>query len=172
MYRLIPIEKYLIRRKHFCAFALPHFCWLFVTRFFFTDKQKQEIDHLYCTGIRLTYNLWGWNDFVTLVLAQDRSLLDYVYDYWRKFMKHLNESPEGSEYRETWESYLISTPPDKGFYKSMGIRKNNFFMNRYTQRAYHTNLDVFSFFCIHKCQKDYFKKSHSDVNDFIYKYIS
>jgi hypothetical protein len=69
----------------------------------------------------LIYNLWGWNDYVTLVLAQDRSLLDYVHDYWKKFMKHLNESPEGSGYRETWEAYPISMEPDKSFYKSMGI---------------------------------------------------
>ncbi len=87
-------------------------------------------------------------------------------------MNHLNESPEGSGYRETWEAYLISTAPDISFYKSMGIRKNNLFINRYTQRAYHTNLDVFSFFCIHECQKDYFKRSSSNVKNFIHKYVN
>jgi hypothetical protein len=50
---------------------------------------------------KLINNLWGWNDHLTLVLAREKSLLDYVYDYWQKFMKHLNESPEGNEYRET-----------------------------------------------------------------------
>ena len=59
MFRIIPVEKYDIRKKKFYAFALLHFIWLFVTCFFFTDKQKQEIEHLYCTGIRLIYNLGG-----------------------------------------------------------------------------------------------------------------
>ncbi|CAF0845512.1 unnamed protein product [Rotaria sp. Silwood1] len=63
----------------------------------------------YCTGLRLKHNLWGWNDYTTLVLAKDRSLLDYGYDYWEKFLKYLSTSPEASWYRETWEAYLIST---------------------------------------------------------------
>jgi hypothetical protein len=172
MFRTIPIEKYGIRRKLFCAFALPHFLWLFVTWFYFTEKQRQEIEHVYCTGLRIIHNMWGWNDHVTLVLAKDRSLLDYVYDYWEKFMKHLNMSPEASGYRETWEAYLIATSPDKSFYKSMGLRSNNFFMNRYVRRAYHTNLDVFSFFCVHQHQREYYKKSSSDIEYFIYKYIN
>jgi len=89
MFRTIPIEKYGIRRKLFCAFALPHFLWLFVTWFYFMEKQRQEIEDVYCTGLRIIHNLWEWNDHVTLVLAKDRSLLDYVYDYWKKFMKSI-----------------------------------------------------------------------------------
>jgi hypothetical protein len=46
-------------------------------------------------------------------------LLNYVYDYWQKFMKHLNESPEGNEYRETWEAYLICKTPDRILLKNM-----------------------------------------------------
>jgi hypothetical protein len=60
-------------------------------------------------------------------------------------MKHLNMSPEASGYRETSETYLKSTSPDRNFYKSMGLRKDNLFMNNYVQRAHHTNLDVFYF---------------------------
>jgi len=70
--------------------------WLFVVWFFFAEKQKHEIEHIYCAGIRLIYNLWEWNDYVTLVLPQDKSLNVYVYDYWKKFMKSLNESPNGA----------------------------------------------------------------------------
>jgi hypothetical protein len=171
MFRVIPIEKYVIRKKLFCAFALPHFFWLFSTWFFYTENQKQEIEHLYCAGLRLIYNLWGWNDYVTLVLAQDKSLLDYVYDYWMKFMKHLNESSEGNGYRETWEAYLICKSSDKRLYNSMGLRTDNFFINRLVQRAYHTNLDVFLFFNTHERQKDFFKRSHDDVKRFIHKYV-
>jgi hypothetical protein len=171
MYRTIPPEENKIRKKLFCAFALPHFFWLFSTWFYFTENQKLKIEHVYCSGIRLINNIWGWNDHVTLVLAREKSLLDYVYDYWKKFMKHLNESPEGNEYRETWEAYLICKTPDRSFYKDMGLRKNNFFMNRYAQRAHHTNLDIFSFFCFHEKQKDFFKRSSVDVKNFIEKYV-
>jgi len=141
------------------------------TWFFFTEKQKQKIEHLYCASIDLIHNLWGWNGYVTLVLARDKSLLDYVYDYWKKFMRHLSESPEGNGYRETWEAYWIFTMPDKSFYKSMDLCRTNFFMNRYAQRAYHTNLDIFSFFCPHEQQKDFFIRLHVDIKNFIHKYI-
>lgn len=171
MYKKIPIENYKIRKKLFCAFALPHFIWLFVAWFYYTENQKQKVEHLYCTGIRIVYNLNGWNDYTTLTLARDKSLLDYVYHYWMKFMKHLNESPEGREYRETWEAYLIIKTAEKSLFKSLSLRKNNFFMNRLIQKAQHTNLEVFSFFCIQEKQKEYFKKTDMDVKNFMLKYI-
>ena len=171
MYRTIPIDQIKVRKKLFCAFALPHFCWLFVTWFFFTENQKQKIEHLFCTGIRQMHNLWGWNDIVTLILAREKSLLDYVYDYWKKLMKHIIESPEGNEYAETWEAYLICTSQNKDFYKSMGLRCDNLFMNRLAQRAHHTNLDLFSFLCTHEHQKDFLKKSNVDLVNFIQKYV-
>jgi len=62
-------------------------------------------------------------------------------------MKHLIMSPEASGYRET---YLTSTSLDRDFYKSMSLREDDFFMNRYVQRVHHTNLDDFSFFCVHQ----------------------
>jgi hypothetical protein len=145
--------------------------WLFAIWFFFTEKQKRHIEHTYCAGIRIVYNLWGWDDYVTLVLARDKTMLDYVFNYWRKFMGHLSTSPEGHEYRETWEAYLISKTTDKTLYKSMGLRKNNFFMSRFTKRAHHTNCEVFAFFCIHERQRDFFKKSTEEVVRFRQKYI-
>ena len=86
-------------------------------------------------------------------------------------MKHLNESSEGNEYRETWDAYLNHKVADKRIYNSMGLRKNNFYINRYVQRVHHTNLDVFSFFCEHQHQKDYFKNTLFNIKRFIYKYI-
>ena len=171
MYRTIPVDQIKIRKKLFCAFALPHFCWLFVTWFFFTENQRQKLEHLFCAGIRLVHSLWGWDDTVTLILAREKSLLDYVYDYWKKLIKHMMESPEGKEYRETWEAYLICSSQDKSFYKSMELRSNNRFMNRLAQRAHHTNLDLFSFFCTQEKQKDFFKKSNVDFMNFIQKYV-
>ena len=171
MFRTIPSERYKIRNKLFCAFAFLHFVWLFVTWFYFTETQRQEIEHIYCTGLRLIYDLREWNDFATLVLARERSILDYVYDYWDKFMKHLNESSEGNEYRQTWDAYLNHIVADKRIYNSMGLRKNNFYINRYVQRVHHTNLDVSSFFCEHQHQKDYLKSMVFNIKSFIYKYI-
>jgi hypothetical protein len=78
--------------------CITAFFWLFANWCVFTEKQKQKIEHLYCAGIRLIHNLWGWNVYVTLVLARDKSLLDYMYDDWNKLMRHLIESPEGNGY--------------------------------------------------------------------------
>jgi len=103
--------------------------------------------------------------------VREKSPLDYVYDYYQKFMKHLNESPEGKEYIETWEAYLICKKQDGSLCKSIGFRKNNFFINRYAQRAHHTNLDISSFFCFYEKQKDFFKRSQVDVKNFTDKYV-
>jgi hypothetical protein len=85
-------------------------------------------------------------------------------------MKHLIDSPERNEYRETWKAYLIYKTSDRSFYKSMD-KKKTFFMNRYAQSTHHTNLDLFSFFCFYEQQKDFFKRSHADVKNFIQKYV-
>ena len=129
IYHTIPVEKRHIRKQLFCAFGSPHFFWLFSTWFFYTENQMQKIEQMYCACIRLINNLWGWNDHMTLIISQEKSLLDHLYAYWQKFTKHLIESPEGNEYREIWEAYLISKAPDEKFYKTIGVRKNNF-MNR------------------------------------------
>ena len=150
-FRYLGVE--ICTKKLFCAFALPHFFWLFSTWFFYTENQTRKIEHMYCAGIRLINNLWGLNDHMTLVISQEKYLLDHVYVYWQKFTRHLIESSEGNEYRETWEAYLISKAPDEKFYKSVGVRKNNFFMNRYRERAHDTNTDIFTFFCVQEKQE-------------------
>ena len=115
-----------IRKKLFCAFALPYFFWLFST-----ENQMRKIEHMYCAGIRVINNLWGWNEHVTLDISQEKSFLDHLYVYWQKFTKQLIESPEGNKHRETSEACLISKSPEENFYKSIGVRKTNFFINRY-----------------------------------------
>jgi hypothetical protein len=74
-------------------------------------------------------------------------------------MKHLNESPEENRYRQPYEAYLICKSPNRSFYKSMGLRKNNFFMNCYIQKAHPTNFDIFFFSA---CMNDLktFSKDH------------
>jgi hypothetical protein len=57
LFYTIPKAEIKIRRKLFSAYALPHFFWLFATWFFYTEKQQANIEHVYCSGIRLVYNL-------------------------------------------------------------------------------------------------------------------
>jgi hypothetical protein len=32
------------------------------TWFYFTEKQRERIKHVYLSGIGLVYSLWGWDD--------------------------------------------------------------------------------------------------------------
>jgi hypothetical protein len=57
LFRQIPIKLIGIRRKRFYAFALPHFIWLFITWFYFTENQQNELEHLYPLGLRIVYAL-------------------------------------------------------------------------------------------------------------------
>lgn len=112
-----------IRRRLFYAFTLPHFIWLFITWFYFSEKQQNEIEHLYATGVRIVYELWGWDDYTVFVLSTDKTLMDYLYTYWLRLKKHLDTAHEGLEYQQGWEAYLIATVPDHIHYKSMDFRK-------------------------------------------------
>jgi len=77
-YHTMPKDDVYMRRKIFLAYALPHFLWLFCIWFFFTDKKKEQIEHVFCLGLKLVYSLNGWDDFTTLVLSQEKSLRDYL----------------------------------------------------------------------------------------------
>ena len=124
------------------------------------------------TGIRLVYSLWGYEDFTTLVLSRELSLRDYVYRYWLRFQKHLDESPEAIMYRQTWTAFLIATSPSKEYYRSCGFRKNNVFANKLSQRAQHTYLDFLSFINTHKNQYRFFKRTTLFLEMFMLKYFS
>jgi hypothetical protein len=171
IYRQIPITLINIRRRLFYAFSLPHFMWLFSTWFYFTEKQQNEVEHVYASGLRIVYSLWGWDDYTVFVLSREKSLMDYLYNYWLRLKKHLDISHEAIEYQQTWEAYLIATSPSKVYYKSMGFRKNSIFPNRLAARAHHLNLDLFSFFSIHENQYGIFRKSSSVLERFVYKYL-
>ena len=171
IYRQIPTKLIEIRRRLFYAFALPHFIWLFPTWFYYTEIQQKEIEHLFASGLRIVYALWGWDDYIVLVLTREKSLMDYIYNYWLRLKKHLDTAHEAIEYQQTWEAYLIATSPNRIHYKSMGFRKNSFFPNRLAARAHHMNLDLFEFFCIQEKQHLIFKKTSSVLERFIYKYL-
>jgi len=171
IYRQIPIKLIDIRRRLFYAFALPHCIWLFITWFYFSEKQQNEIEHLYASGLLIVYGLWGWDDYTVFVLSREKTLMDYLYTYWLKLKKHLDTAHEALEYRQTWEAYLIATAPNHSHYKSMGFRKNSIFPNRLAERAHHVNLDLFTFFNIHEKQHLIFKRSSSVIERFIFKYL-
>jgi hypothetical protein len=106
-----------------------------------------------------------------MIISQEKSLYDYIYPYWNVFVSHLERSNEATQYQQTWTAYLAVKSPEKLWYKNMGFRKNNFFLNRLTQRAVHSKND-WSIFCVnHKRQHEYFKRSTAYLNMFVYKYF-
>jgi hypothetical protein len=171
LYYNLPKKYIHLRRKIFLSFALPHFIWLFPTWFYFTEKQKEKIYSLFCSGIRLVYGLRGWDDITTMVISQEKSLYDYIFSYWSKFAYHLEKADEATQYQKTWTAYLAAKSPDKIWYKTMGFRKNNFFLNRLSIRALHSKNDWMDFCVNHRRQHEYFKKSTLYLNIFIYKYF-
>jgi hypothetical protein len=167
----IPKNEIKLRRKLFCAFSLPHFIWLMFAWFYYTEKQRAKIEHVYISGLRLVYGLSGWDDYTTLILSRDFTLRDYLFKYWKKFMKHLDESSEALVFQQTWTAFLIATSPSKNYYKSMGFRKNSKFPNRLSAKAQHIKLDVITFFNNHTKQYGIFKKSTAMIEYFILKFF-
>ncbi len=132
--------------------------WLFCTWFYFTDKQRKKIEHVYLAGLRIVYSLWGYEEFVTLALSREYSLRDYLYRYWLRFYKHFDEATEADSYRQTWNAFLITTSPTKCYYRSCGFKKNSVFPNRLSERANPTYLDFLSFKNVHKINTVFLKE--------------
>ncbi|KAF9749467.1 hypothetical protein NGRA_3469, partial [Nosema granulosis] len=171
IFKSIPRNEIKLRRKLFLAFSLPHFIWLFFTWFFYTEKQCAQIEHIYNTGVRLVYSMWGFEDLTTLAVCRELSLRDYLYRYWIKLYKHLEVSSEAVSYRQTWTSFVISTDTRKSYYKSMGFRKNSKFPNRLAERAHHSKLDILTFINMHRTQFRVFQISSAILETFILKYF-
>lgn len=172
IFKKIPLSEIKTRRKLFFAYALPHLIWLFSCWFFFTEIQQRKIDHIYCTGLRMTYNLREWDDLTVYALTKEYTLNDYLYKYWLKFLKHLENSHEASQYQRTFNAYLAARSLQKDWYKNMGLRKNNPFLNRLSLRAKHSKIDIIDFLNIHQRQYGYFKHSSFLLCEFIYKYLA
>jgi len=126
---------------------------------------------VYCSGLRIVYFLRNWDDYTTMVLIQEKSLRDCIYDYWRKFSKHLESAQEAINYQNTWTAYLTATFPDKIWYRSMGFRKNSVFPNRLAVRAQHSRVDWLKFQDVQSNQYEYFKTSSDLVSMFMYKHF-
>ena len=167
----IPISLIHIRRRLFFAFALPHFIWLFSCWFFYTEVQQRLIEHVYCTGLRITYNLNNWDDLTVYTLAREFTINDYLYKYWLKFNMHIERSHESHLYQITFVAYLAAKSPQKEWYCSMGMRKNTRFLCRLSERAKHSRIDLLDFMSIHAEQYGYFKHSTTPISSFIYKFF-
>jgi len=155
----------------FFAYALPHLIWLSSCWFFYTEIQQRHIEHVYCSGLRLTYNLNLWDDLTVYTLSKEFTLNDYLYKYWYKFNIHLDKSPEAYQYQLSFNSYLAAKAPQKKWYLSMGLRKNNKFLVRLTKRVKHTKIDINNFLINHYQQYGYFRNASLPLCYFIYKYL-
>lgn len=171
IFNKIPVNLRNLRRKLFFAFALPHIIWLFSCWFFYTEHQQNLIEHVFCTGLRLTHNLKYWDDITTYTLTKEYTIHDHLYKYWLKFFKHLESSAEANQYQNTYISYLISKNPQKSWYLSLGMRKNNKFLNRLAQKAHHSKIDIITFLVTQYEQYGYFKHASLPIHNFIYKYL-
>jgi len=166
----IPLSHLKIRRILFFAFALPHFTSLYSCWFFYTDIQQQYIEHVYCSGLSIIYNLHQWNDITVYILSEEFALRDYLYKYWQNFNAHLDQANEATQFQQTFTAYITVKSPDKSWYRPMGIRINDKFLKRLNKRAKHTKMDLADFFSIQKEQYGYFKRSVSFIHMFAYKY--
>jgi hypothetical protein len=171
IFKKIPVGLIHLRRKLFFAYALPHFIWLFSCWFFFTEIQQRKIEHVYCSGLKLTYNMKQWDDLTVYALAKEFTLTDYLFKYWLKFIKHLEISPEAHQYQLTFNAYLFAKSPQRCWYLSMGMRKNSKFLKRLSKNAHHSKIDIFEFLNIHGQQYGYYKHSSFTTYFFIYKYL-
>jgi hypothetical protein len=171
LFKQIPVDLIQLRRKLFFAFALPHLIWLFSCWFFYTEIQQRMIEHIYCAGLRLIYNLNMWDDLTVYILSKEFTLNDYLFKYWIKFSKHLESSPEAHQYQLTFNSFLTAKSPQKIWYLSMGLRKNNKFLSRLSKRAQHSKIDLIEFLSNHSQQYGYYKHASFPTYFFIYKYL-
>jgi hypothetical protein len=145
IFHTIPTHLTKLRRKIFLAYALPHFCWLFCCRFYYTENQQKQIEHVYYSGLRIVYALKGWDDIATIILTREKRLLDYVYSSWKRLSLHLEKAPEALAFQQSCKAYEIVTSEDKSWFKSMGFRKNSFFPNRLIRYPYTSSHYISSF---------------------------
>ena len=76
------------------------------------------------------------------------------------------------KYREIWEAYLISKTPDENFHKTIGVRKNNPFMNRYREREHTTQTLIYSHFSVCKKNRKISSKQRIPKLQILFKNIS
>ena len=167
LFRTITRNNILIRRKIFLAHALPHFIWLFSTRFYYTERQKERISNKYCSGIRIAYGIPRWDDLTTLVITREKSIYDYVYKYWKRLINHLLFSDEALAFQTNWLAYLHIKSPDRSWWSASSFRKSSVFLRRLRNQVTSCVIEWIHFENIHAKQYDYYRKStHSSTYHF------
>lgn len=171
LYKKIPVSNIKTRKKLFSAFAMPHFIWIFPLWFTITDKQQRYIEHVYVSGLRYVYHLQKWDDTTTLILCREKSLLDHLYTYWNRFYTHLVDAPDALCLRQSHRAFEIVTADDPNWYKNLGFRRTNRFLNRLRARSQHSLQEWCVFRDIHSRQVYEYRVNTTHINLFMYKYF-
>lgn len=171
IFRKIPRSDIQTRKKLFSAFAMPHFIWLFQVWFNFTENQRRSIEHVYISGLRCIYALFKWDDETVLCLSREKSLRDHLFMYWCKFYVHLEKSPDALCLHQSYRAFEIATAPDPKWYKRLGYKRVNRFLNRLRERAQHSLQEWHIFKEVHSEQLLYYVRNTKSINLFVYKYF-
>jgi hypothetical protein len=171
IYKSIPFERSEMRRKLFLAYALPHFCWLFCTWFYLSENQKKQVEHVFCSGLRLTYALRGWDDISIMIMTREKSLLDYLFSYWTGLSAHLETVADALDFQQSWRAYRTIKYTDKSRYKTIDFRKNSKFPNRLIKRAQYTLEDWANFKQVHEQQYLLYMKDAIYLHLLVYKFF-
>jgi hypothetical protein len=135
-----------VRRKLFYASSLPNFSWLFCIWFYLSAKQREKIEHVYMSDVRIVYASCGHEDLTSLALSRERSLERLCVQILKQIPENILMNPlKVVSYRQTWTAFPIATSPNKDDHHSCIVPSNSIFANRLHQRAHHTYLDFLSF---------------------------
>jgi hypothetical protein len=127
---------------------------------------------VYCSGLKYVYALSKWDDETTLILSREKTLLDYIYYYWYKFSTHLEKAPDAQCLQQSWQAFKIITSPDTRWYRTLGFKKCNKFLNRLRDRVQHSLTEWYSFKQTHHQHLDIFVKNTWYISLFVYKYYT
>ena len=115
--------------------------------------------------------LYRWDDFTTLILAREKTLRDFLYKYWKRFVYHLLNSDEGLAFQQSWNAYLIITLPNS-WMRSLRFRSNSKFPRRLINQATHCMVEWLTFEEVHRTQYDIYRNSNKHIEDLVYKFFT
>jgi hypothetical protein len=169
--RSICTKEMRIRKKIFCAFAIPHFLWLLPLWFIFTEKQRNYIEHVYCSGLRTVYGIGKWEDETILALTREKSLRDVVFTYWSKLSRHLEISPDAVVFQQTWNTHKMLTTLEPSHKKLIGFCRNSRFLNRLQRNVQHSLNEWYLFEEAHRSQLNFYVVNSNTLCSFIYRFF-
>jgi hypothetical protein len=63
------------------------------------------------------------------IISREKTLYDYIYNYWSRFSIHLDQSLEATQYQHTWTAFNIAKD-SKIWYNLLEYRENNKFKKK------------------------------------------